>query len=357
MKILLLSPYDAISHRYWYAGLVARLDQHDFTVVTLPARYFSWRFRGNSLSLAFDSRLDGDWELLVATSMTDLSALVGMRPALAGIRSLLYFHENQFAYPEQGDTQHQVERQMTSLYAALSADQLVFNSLFNQSTFLTGVQQLLARLPDHVPAGLADKLRLKAKVLPVPLWSDSFVQAPTRDPITSRLSIVWNHRWEYDKGVVELLDLVTLLLASDLNFEFHLIGQAFRHIPPPLVRVQTLLRDAGRLGTSGYIASREDYIALLGSAHVVLSTAIHEFQGIAVLEAIAAGCLPVVPDALAYQDFIPAAWRYADQAEALDILLGIAAARSGGQLSVAPDVTYLDWSQQRKAWETLLAGP
>ena len=87
MKILLLSPYDAISHRYWYAGLVARLDQHDFTVVTLPARYFSWRFRGNSLSLAFDSRLDGDWELLVATSMTDLSALVGMRPALAGIRS------------------------------------------------------------------------------------------------------------------------------------------------------------------------------------------------------------------------------------------------------------------------------
>ena len=103
--------------------------------------------------------------------------------------------------------------------------------------------------------------------------------------------------------MVELLDLVTLLLASDLNFEFHLIGQAFRHIPPPLVRVQTLLRDAGRLGTSGYIASREDYIALLGSAHVVLSTAIHEFQGIAVLEAIAAGCLPVVPDALAYQDF------------------------------------------------------
>ena len=65
----------------------------------------------------------------------------------------------------------------------------------------------------------------------------------------------------------------------------------------------------------------------------------------------------MVPDALAYQDFIPAAWRYADQAEALDMLLGIAAARSGGQLSVAPDVTYLDWSQQRKAWETLLAGP
>ena len=355
MKILLLSPYDAISHRYWYSGLVAQFVQHDFTIVTLPARYFSWRFRGNSLSLAFDSRLDGDWDLIVATSMTDLSALVGMRPALAGIRSLLYFHENQFAYPEQGDTQHQVERQMTSLYAALAADQLVFNSLFNQSTFLAGVQQLLTRLPDHVPAGLADKLRRKARVLPVPLWSDSFVQAPTRG--AARLSIVWNHRWEYDKGVDELLDLVTLLLASDLNFEFHLIGQSFRHIPPALVRVRTLLSDAGRLGASGYIASRADYIALLHSAHVVLSTAIHEFQGIAVLEAIAAGCLPVVPDALAYQDFIPVTWRYADQAGALDMLMGIAAARFGGQLPVAPDVTYLDWAQQREAWESLLAGP
>ncbi|MFT7132051.1 MAG: hypothetical protein ACI81O_000759 [Cyclobacteriaceae bacterium] len=49
-----------------------------------------------------------------------------------------------------------------------------------------------------------------------------------------------------------------------------------------------------------------DYLALLGRSHVVLSTAIHEFPGVAVLEAVAVGCLPVVPDALAYQS-LPAA--------------------------------------------------
>ena len=98
MRILLLSAYDADSHVYWRKGLVEHLDEHEWTVLSLPGRYFSWRMRGNSLSWAFEQRelLSQAYDLVVATSMTDLSALRGFVPSLAQIPTLVYFHENQF---------------------------------------------------------------------------------------------------------------------------------------------------------------------------------------------------------------------------------------------------------------------
>ena len=42
-------------------------------------------------------------------------------------RTLLYFHENQFAYPDQSSA-GLVERQLTSIYSAMAADSIAFNS-------------------------------------------------------------------------------------------------------------------------------------------------------------------------------------------------------------------------------------
>ena len=90
MRILLLSAYDAHSHRRWRQGLVAAFPEWQWTVLTLPPRYFSWRVRGNSLSWAFSERetLEQPYDVLIATSMTDLSALKGLVPALASVPSL-----------------------------------------------------------------------------------------------------------------------------------------------------------------------------------------------------------------------------------------------------------------------------
>ena len=104
MKVLLLSAYAAQSHVHWRRSLEVMFPQWRWQILELPPRHFSWRIRGNPLHWAQRDRalLEQDYDVLVATSMVDLATLRGLVPALAGLPSILYFHENQFAYPQGG---------------------------------------------------------------------------------------------------------------------------------------------------------------------------------------------------------------------------------------------------------------
>ena len=329
MKILLLSPYDAMSHQYWHQRLSADLETlffADIVLVTLPARYFSWRFRGNSLTLAHDERLQGNYDLVIATSMTDLSALLGMAPQLSRVPSVLYFHENQFAYPDPNEV-HQVERQVTSIYSAIAATSLVFNSSFNRESFMQGAAALLKKMPDGVPDGIVEQLKNKSRVISVPI--DEVPVEPRAGTTARDLTLLWNHRWEYDKGLDELVTLIERLKSDGLPFKCHVIGQSFRTIPDQLQRVRDHLGTS--LGLFGFVDDRAQYLQLLNESDLVISTARQEFQGIAVLEAMAAGCCPVVPDSLAYREFVPEAYRYQSIAEAAVMIRDLILQKEGLQ--------------------------
>ncbi len=56
------------------------------------------------------------------------------------------------------------------------------------------------------------------------------------------------------------------------------------------------------MGEWGYIENKKLYVHTLRHSDAVLSTAIHDFQGISILEAAAVGCIPIVPDRLAYRE-------------------------------------------------------
>jgi len=342
MKILLLSPYDAASHASWRTGLCQQLPQFDWTCLTLPARFFTWRIRGNSLTWGLEQRqlLEQDYDLLLATSMTDLATLRGLVPALARLPTLLYFHENQFAYPKTAHQHSSVEPQMVSLYSALCADGLIFNSQYNRGTFLQGLADLLRRLPDGVPSGVVDLLTVKSRVLPVPVHGSGLPSS--QRSIAPPVQVVWNHRWEYDKGPEQLLAALQQLPAH-LPLQVHVIGQRFRSEPAEFPRIKALLSERGWLGDWGYLADEVAYAQRLADSHLVLSTAHHDFQGLAVLEAVAAGCVPLVPDRLAYPEWFGPAYRYADPSELVAKLTGWVDACVSGRI-YAPDVSTWSWS-------------
>ena len=56
----------------------------------------------------------------------------------------------------------------------------------------------------------------------------------------------------------------------------------------------------------GYLESRDDYRGALTHSDVIVSTARHEFFGIAVAEAVTAGAVPLVPNRLAYPELLNA---------------------------------------------------
>ncbi len=308
-RALLLSAYDAASHRHWRHTLTGMFPGITWQQLTLPPRHFRWRIRGNSLYWALEQRerLTADHDFLLATSMTDLSALRGLVPKLTRLPTAVYFHENQFAYPFSEAQKPGIEIQLLNLYTALCADQLVFNSAYNQRTFVEGVENLMRRMPDTVPTRLSSRLP-PARVIPVPL-SESLFQC-RQESADHVLTIAWNHRWEYDKGPALLLALIRELVRRELPFRIHLMGQQFRHWPAEFDTAASLLTEHCDLlgiepGTIGHVESARRYRALLAESDVVLSTARHDFQGLSMLEGMALGCTPLAPRRLVYPEYLP----------------------------------------------------
>jgi glycosyltransferase involved in cell wall biosynthesis len=299
-RIWLLSAYRADSHAAWGDWLVEQLDEFDWTPIELPGRHFAWRIRGNPLSW-LDSLPPEPPDAILATSMVDLATLKGLNPRLAHVPTLYYFHENQFAYPQNDAQTTSLDAQMVQLYGALAAGRVLFNSGYNRRTFLTGVETLLGRMPDRVPAGIVDRLDARSAVLPVPVHG--IAPAADRDPGL----ILWNHRWEYDKRPDRFAGAMIELAESGADFRLALLGPRPKQTPEPLLRLRRKLPD--RIVADGRLP-RDEYRDVVARAGIAVSTSNHEFQGISVLEAASAGARPLVPDALCYPELYPAACRY-----------------------------------------------
>jgi len=261
--------------------------------------------------MAKREQLSDHYDLLVATSMVDLATLRGLVPELSSVPTLVYFHENQFEYPAQQGQSKSLEAQMVSIYSALAADHIVFNSRYNRDTFLSGLNRLLTKLPDFVPADIVYSIQSRTSVVPVPVALEPPLSGVSRWPTRShkrRVRIVWLGRFEYDKAPERLLGLLDGLARNQFPIHLAVVGQQFRQRPEAFDTIVS--QHADSLIYMGYLDERAEYCQLLRESDLVVSTARHEFQGIAVGEAVAAGCTPVVPDRLAYTEFYAPQYRY-----------------------------------------------
>ncbi len=360
MRILLLSAYNAQSHQAWCDSLLAMFPEHDWQVLTLAGRYFNWRIRGNALSWGLGQRtvLEQHYDRVVATSMVDCATLRGLVPKLATIPWFVYFHENQFAYPVSVENDH-TEPKMVSLYNALCAEQLIFNTDYNYQTFITGLDTFLNKMPDEVPDNTLDVIANKHKILPVSVAVDKIISLETKNnPVPI---LVWNHRWEYDKGPEQLYAFLNVLRQRGFIFKINLIGQQFRTIPAALLKIKNEF--SSELLNDGFVDSSKDYNNILAQSDFILSTALHDFQGLSVLEAVASGCIPIVPDRLSYQDLFPARYRYQSEpvclnaeAESMaDKLIDLNKQRINGELNTADiDIAKFSTEKLKPLYSTIL---
>lgn len=303
-KILLLSAYDAASHKYWRQLVSEELPEFEWNHVALPAKHFSFRTRGNSFIFAYQYRqqlLEKKYDLIIATSMVDLASLRGFLPELAQIPTIVYFHENQFVYPVSKQQPNIVNAQLTSIYTLLCADQVVFNSHYNLQTYFDGAIELLKKMPERLPVESLQLARQQAKVLPVPIKL-SPIDRSRKFSKRKNIKILWNHRWEYDKQPEVFWGAIEKLSDTDIQFELFVVGESFKKIPNCFNQARD--RFNSQIRVWGYV-EQEQYEGLLKSCDLVVSSALHDFQGLSMLEAITCGCLPIAPNRVAYPEYIP----------------------------------------------------
>jgi glycosyltransferase involved in cell wall biosynthesis len=115
--------------------------------------------------------------------------------------------------------------------------------------------------------------------------------------------IIWNHRWEFDKGPDEFFEALDEILNQGLDFRLAFLGENFRTLPKSFILAKE--RYGNKIVQYGYEKSKEKYLDWLKKGAIVISTATQENFGIAVVEAMRYGCLPLLPNRLSYPEILP----------------------------------------------------
>ena len=300
MRVALLESYYGGSHKAWADGY-RNFSRHDIDLLALPAQFWKWRMQGAAISFA--RRLKRKPELVLASSMIDLSIFRALtRERLADVPAVMYFHENQLSYPQNQRQNHGWRYGFINYVSALCADANFFNSQYHLDDFLAQLPRMLKHFGDCNELDTIDEIRAKSSVLPLGIDLRRFDEHYIESDSGGTPLILWNHRWQYDKDPETFIQSMIELADEGCDFRLAITGESFGEIPDCFSRAQARL--GARILQLGYLASFADYARLLWRADYVVSSAWQEFFGVSVCEAIYCGCTPILPDRLNYPDLL-----------------------------------------------------
>jgi glycosyltransferase involved in cell wall biosynthesis len=340
LSILTLDPFHGGSHRQFTEAL-ANKSRHQWHAVTGKPVHWKWRMRSAPIAFANKTRelvqQLGYPDVLFCTDMLDLPVYLGLLgdPRIQQVSKVLYFHENQWTYPVSPTKRVDNHFGYTNLLSAIAADEVWFNSQFHLRDFIRGSRNFLKQMPDTRELHHLEALEEKSRIIPpgfsIPenLPAQSSISANKSDTDTEpEITIGWVSRWEYDKCPEEFVTLLGMLTAAGIKFKLILLGARPRHPVPELKEI--LERYQHQILHDGFAKNLDAYWRLLAQMDVVISTANHEFFGIAICEAIWAGAVPIVPDRLSYTEHIPQSCRY----KSLDDAVGLVARNSSSSTRI-----------------------
>ncbi|KAM3607558.1 uncharacterized protein V6R79_009613 [Siganus canaliculatus] len=403
--VLLVEPFYGGSHKQ----LIDLLQQSvtGCTTFTLPAKKWHWRARTAALHFSLNIPTCPSYRVLFCSSVLNLCELVALRPDLARLRKVLYFHENQLLYPVRKDQDRDFQYGYNQVLSCLVADEVVFNSAFNMESFLSSISSFMKKMPDYRPKDLDLLIRPKCTVLHYPIQfpditrflpqhkllrrsADTFLGddiirpqehqqsprceqdedqrtssgsgvelRPAEDEVQDQekpLHIVWPHRWEHDKNPELFFSTLIKLKERRLSFHLSVLGEAFTDPPDVFPEARRQLED--HVLNWGFLPSKDHYLRVLSQADVVVSTASHEFFGVAMLEAVHCGCYPLCPKALVYPEIFPAEYLYSTPEQLCKRLVSFC--RRPDLLRrhiVKVDTSSYSWTHLKARFLTLLAAP
>lgn len=308
MKVLALEPWYGGSHRNFVDGLIEN-SRHEYELVTMAARFWKWRLQGGAQTLARKCRqlVESGFtpDVILASSMVNIPAFLALsRKYIGNVPVVYYLHENQLTYPLSKEEKRDLSYAYINYLSCLAADQVVFNTEFHYNEFIRALPGLLRVFPDYTHLHTVSEIRAKSRVMHLGMNLQAHARyANTSGSDRGSPIVLWNQRWEYDKNPEAFFGLMNRLDDAGCRFRLILAGKRFEEQPSEFDTA--FERYADRILHYGYAEDFEEYSRLLHRADIVVSTAIHEFFGIAMLEAIYCGCHPLLPNRLSYPELIP----------------------------------------------------
>jgi len=303
-KILAIEPWFGETHRLFLENW-KKYSHHDIRLLTLPPRKWKWRMRAGSLLLIEQIRASNfNFDALLVSGYVNLAELIGLAPHLFINKFYCsYFHENQLTYPVQKKSERDYSFTLANMLTMSASHKIIWNSLFQRDDFLATLPSFINIFPEPRPAQSDRMVRDKSIVIPVGLEFDEIDHARQNrmDRSGKCLRILWPHRWEHDKNPDDFFRILFELADEGLPFELTILGKSYSEIPPIFQLAKTKL--AEHIVQFGFVEAQR-YPTEIAACDVVVSTARHENQGLAVIEAIRAGCDPLLPHRLAYPEIL-----------------------------------------------------
>ena len=278
MHILLVETFFKGSHKKWALELKNNLQtKSDILLDILCVDSLSWK---EAMTYDFKTvQLEStQYDLVITSSMVNLSNFKSLFRIPAP--HIIYFHENQIAYPwtkndKNGKRPLYTEIQIES---ARLAQHLVFNSEFNMNSFT--------------------HFKDKSSILPLGIDIKRIKSNKTRK--NEKLTILWNHRWEYDKNPQYFFETLSSL-KKDTDFNLIVTGESPFHVENiHFQKAREEFKD--NIIHFGYAKSLDEYYKLLWRSHLSIVTSHHDFFGLSVCESTLCDVLNILPMRLAYPE-------------------------------------------------------